>query len=274
MAGNEAQIEFWNGEAGSVWVRAQERLDETLSALSQAALEHAAAQPGERVVDVGCGCGATTLSLAERGASVWGVDISEPMLARARERATGMDNVRFTRADAAAERFAAEHDLVFSRFGVMFFDDPAAAFANLRTALRPAGRLVFLCWQAPKFNPWISVAGRAVQEFLPEPAEAPDPRAPGPFAFADPSYVNEILTSAGYSDVSCDPVQASMRLGGSLDEAMEFQSQVGPLSRVLNELEGDVRAGALDAAREALAAYHTGGGIELEAACWLVRARP
>jgi len=273
MAGNREQIEFWNGEAGSSWVRAQERLDETLSALSRAVVEHAAAQPGERVVDVGCGCGATTLTLAEQGASVWGVDISEPMLARARERAAGMGNVRFSRADAAVERFTPEHDLVFSRFGVMFFDDPAAAFANLRTALHAEGRLVFLCWQAPKFNPWISVAGRAVQAFLPEPAEAPDPRAPGPFAFADPGYVREILVAAGYSDVSCDPVEATMRLGGSLDEAMEFQSQVGPLSRVLKELEGDVREGAIAAAREALGAFHTGSGIELGAACWLVSAR-
>jgi SAM-dependent methyltransferase len=242
MAGNEEQIEYWNGEAGSTWVRAQERLDETLSALSHAAVEHAAVQPGERIVDVGCGCGATTLTLAGRGASVWGVDISEPMLARARERAAGMD-------------------------------DPSAAFANLRTALHRNGRLVFLCWQAPKFNPWISVAGRAVQAFLPEPAEAPDPRAPGPFAFADPGYLQEILAAAGYSGVSCDPVEATMRLGGSLDEAMEFQSQVGPLSRVLKELEGDVRAGALAAARDALGAYDTGGGIELGAACWLVSAR-
>jgi len=273
MAGNEEQIEYWNGEAGATWVEAQERLDETLSALSHLAVEQADPRPGEQALDVGCGCGATTLALAGRGASVWGVDISGPMLVRARERAAGLDNVRFSQADAAAAEFTADRDLVFSRFGVMFFDDPTAAFANLRTALNPAGRLVFLCWQAPKFNPWISVAGRAVQEFLPEPSAPPDPRAPGPFAFADPDYVRGIIADAGFSAIDCSPVESTMRLGASLDEAMEFQGQVGPLARVLKELDEDARARALEAARTALADHVTDAGLELKAACWLVTAR-
>ena len=156
----------------------------------------------------------------------------------------------------------------------MFFADPVAAFSNLRQALKPDGRLVFLCWQAAQANPWVAVAGRAVQPFLTPPETKPDPRAPGPFAFAEADYVRDLLRDAGYADVACDPLEGTLRLGGSLDEALEFQGQIGPLSRVLAELDDSTRAQALAAARKALLPHMSDAGLELGAACWLVSARP
>lgn len=270
---NHEQIEYWNGKAGQTWVVSQERLDALLAPVSRAVIERAAPVPGERAVDVGCGCGETTLALAARGAAVWGIDISEPMLARARERAPADAEVAFDRADAATHAFTPDHELVFSRFGVMFFADPYAAFRNLRSALSENGRLCFVCWQPPRQNPWMAIAGQAVQPFLPEPEETPDPRAPGPFAFADADYVRDILTQAGFAEITIEAFTTTVHVGDDLDQALEFLQQVGPLSRALAELEGDAATRALTAAREALASHLTPAGLDLGAACWIVHAR-
>ena len=154
-------------------------MDAMLEPLSQAALQVANAQADERVIDVGCGCGATSLAMAAAGGQVWGVDLSEMMLQRAKQRAGDLTNVAFSKTDAATQNYTPDHDLIFSRFGVMFFADPIAAFTNLRTALRDQGRIVFVCWQTPRNNPWLSIPGAAVQPFLPPTEETPDPRAPG-----------------------------------------------------------------------------------------------
>lgn len=275
---NQEQIDYWNGEAGRVWAEVQARLDTLLAPISSALLERAAVQPGERVVDVGCGCGDTTLALARAGAAVWGIDLSEPMLARARERAAAdpalSGRVAFSATDAASQAFSADHQLVFSRFGVMFFADPVAAFVNLRGALSTGGRLCFACWQVPKRNPWMAVAGAAVQPFLAEPASPPDPRAPGPFAFADPDYLRAVLTDAGFRDAAVDAVATTLHIGDTLEEAMQLMQLVGPLSRALRELEPPGRDEALDAARQALSAHVADAGLNLGAACWLVQAHP
>lgn len=268
---NDAQIEYWNGQAGETWASAQERMDVMLEPLSDQAVDKAAPQASERVLDIGCGCGATSLALAQRGALVTGIDISAPMLARARERSAQMSDLEFLEADAAVHPHSSDHQLVFSRFGVMFFADPIAAFANLRTALDEQGRLVFLCWQSPAENPWVSVAGRALQPHLPV-QETPDPRAPGPFAFADPDYLNDVLVQAGYHNIVLDNTRATLHLGDSLDSAMEFQGQIGPTARVLSEMEGEARESAIRAAREALSAHVTEAGLDLGAATWLVSA--
>ena len=273
MSDNSAQIDFWNGQAGETWVRAQERMDAMLSGLTAETIRHAAPEPGEQVIDVGCGCGATSIALAELGASVWGVDISEPMLNRARKRASSFDKARFSVDDAASAAFTPEHQLIFSRFGVMFFADPVAAFRNLHGALTEQGRLVFLCWQAAAANPWVAIAGRAVQPYLPAPESPPDPRAPGPFAFAEESYIREILGSAGFKDVAVEALTAELNVGASLDEAIEFQSEIGPISRVLAELDEEPRQQALAAARQALEPYADDQGVRLSAACWVVSAR-
>ncbi len=271
--GNEGQKEYWNGNAGATWVESQDRLDRLLAPISDAAVAAAAVVSGERVVDIGCGCGTTSKQLADRGAAVWGIDISAPMLAHARQRFKGTPNLAFSQADAATQKFTADHQLLFSRFGVMFFDDPVAAFTNLRTALTADGRLVFACWQAAAANEWLSIAGRAVQPFMPQNTNpAPPAGGPDPFAFADTGYVEGILQKSGFGKVTFQSLTPTLHLADDLDGAIAFQSRIGPLSRVLGELEGNQRVQALAAAREALAPHVGADGVRLGAAAWLVTA--
>ncbi len=271
MSGNEEQQAYWNGRAGAVWVEAQERLDENFAELTSAVVAAADVQPGERAIDIGCGCGATTVALAQAGAAVWGVDISAPMIGRAKERSVGLDNVAYSVCDAASQRYTPDHDLLFSRFGCMFFADPVGAYQNLLTSLRPGGRLVHLVWQLPKHNPWMSVVGRAVQPFMPE-GDAPDPTAPGPFAFARPEHVEKILTDAGFANVNVQPVTSQIKVGNDIEDAVTMQSKVGPIARVVAELDEVTKVKALDAARDALAEHLTDEGIHLGAACWIISA--
>ena len=270
---NQEQIEYWNGKAGQTWVRSLERIDGMLAPITQALLERAAVVPGERAVDVGCGCGSTTLALAQRGALVFGIDVSEPMLAFAKQRAAGVKGVAFRRTDAATQPFTPDHELVLSRFGVMFFANPIAAFENLRTGLTPDGRLCFVCWQPMAENAWMSTAGQAVMPFLAKPATPPDPRAPGPFAFAERDYLRSVLEAAGFAAIEIESLRVKLHVGDDLDQAMAFQADIGPVARALAELEGETRAQALAAARAALAKHLGPSGIDLGAACWLVTAR-
>ena len=269
---NNNQIEFWNGEAGLKWVREQEKMDLMLNPLSDIAIDLAQPQLDERVIDIGCGCGATSIELARRGARVWGMDVSASMLSRARERASSYPESLFTEADASSFEFSSDQHLLFSRFGVMFFADPVKAFINLRSALAHDGRMVFLCWQAANKNEWISRVGQAVKRYLPEPAETPDPRAPGPFAFADNDYLASILTRSGFHGIEIQPVSLDLRLATSVEEALDFQSNIGPLSAVIAQLEGQVREDALIAARQVLQESLSDEGIKLGCAVWLVSA--
>lgn len=272
MSENQQQIDHWNGPGGLKWVHAQDQLDAMLAPVTDALLERAGAQPGERVIDVGCGCGTTSIALARSGAAVWGVDVSEPMLTEARRRGAGIDGLAFSVADAAMQRYTPDHDLLCSRFGVMFFADPFAAFRNLRTALCPQGRLAFVCWQLPRDNPWMAVAGRAVQPFL-APPEPRDPFAPSPWSLADPERVRAILDAAGFVAVEIEALHPLLLLGDSMAAALALQTRVGPLAQVLAELDGERRDAALDAARVALEPYCSDAGVRLPGACWLVTAR-
>lgn len=274
---NAEQIEYWNQRAGPTWVAANARLDEMLSPLGRAAQERARVRPGERVLDVGCGVGQTTLELAERvgpSGSVLGVDISTPMLARARERAraAGAAHVRFENADAQTHAFTPESvDLIYSRFGVMFFADPRAAFANLLRALCPGGRLAFVCWQAMTENPWMRESLGAVLKHVPPPPPA-DPHAPGPFAFADAARVRGILEGAGFRGVRHESVTGQLSLGASLDEAVSFAVEIGPASRLLEDAPEARRGSAIAELRKTLEARLTPKGVELGYATWIVTA--
>ena len=262
-AGNDAQIEFWNGSGGETWVRAQARLDAMLAPISDAVLDHAGALDGRRILDVGCGRGHVARSGgARRDARA---RRRRAMLELARTRADGDARLEFSVADAATAEFAADRDLILSRFGVMFFADPVAAFANLRTALTDDGRLCFVCWQAPRANAWVSVVGAAVQPLLPTPDVPTDPKAPGHFAFADPAYVEGLLTEAGFSDVALTAFVSPLRLAGDLDGSIEFHGQVGP-GAVLSSRRGV--AEAIAAARTALEP-HLVHGLHLGAA-WVI----
>jgi SAM-dependent methyltransferase len=277
---NTAQIAYWNNEAGPRWVAMQERMDAMLAPLLAVALDHARPALGESVLDIGCGCGATLLALADRvgpTGSVEGVDISAPMLQRAGERVrdNALRNVRLTLSDAATHAFApGTFDLAFSRFGVMFFDNPDAAFANIHTGLASMGRLAFVCWAPPAENPWLTVPMAAARPHLP-PQPENDPLAPGPFAFADPDRVRRILTAAGYSDIDIVRHGTTMRISGpgETERAARFAVESGPVGRAITGAEPAARAAAEQAILAELRRLEGPDGIQLSGSVWLVSAR-
>jgi SAM-dependent methyltransferase len=276
---NAEQRTYWNEQGGPIWVQLQERMDAQIGAHGERALAVLNAQPGERILDVGCGCGDTALTLARAVGSsgrVLGLDISAPMLARARARAAaaGLANVTFEHADAQTHALpAASFDALFSRFGVMFFEDPVAAFTNLARALRSGGRLAFACWQPVAANPWVAVPMGALSAVMPLPAPPP-PGAPGPFAFGDSGHVGAILTKAGLRDVTFRSEQLPLTFGG-VDEAAAFLTDLGPASRAIREAGGGeaMREKAYSAIRDAINPFAKGGRAELPSAIWVVSAK-
>lgn len=272
---NADQIEYWNGPSGQRWATMQSDMDRNLADATAGVMRLAAAQPGERVLDIGCGAGQTTMLLAQAvGAPgrITGVDISAPLLAAARGHAAGAENIEFVEADASAHPFQPECDLVFSRFGVMFFDNPPAAFANIRKAAKPGGRLAFVCWRPAAENEWVSVPMAAGRPLLP-PQEPFDPLAPGPFAFADPKRVEAILDEAGWSDVRIAALDGSMNLGPSAEAAAHQMTNLGPLSRALKDANDATRERVRAAVQSALESIRKDGLIQPGIACWLVSAR-
>ena len=269
---NADQIAFWNGDAGAKWVKAQDRLDAMLTPLSAEVVKAVAPKSGERILDIGCGCGDTSLALAKLGARVTGVDISQPMLARAKQRASDARLAAdFVEADASSHRFAPEYDLLFSRFGVMFFADPDAAFANLRKALKPGGRLGFVCWRDWRENEWVRVPVGAVRPHAP-PQPQMGPEDPGPFAFADLARVRRILSAGGFDRITARPFDAEISLGATIDDALAHVQDFGPVSRMLTDASDTQRAAAAAALREALKPYAGRQPVTLGSAVWIVTA--
>ncbi len=274
---NAEQIEYWNERAGPRWVAAEALLDQLIGPLGQLAMNRSGLAAGQSVLDVGCGCGHTSLELAERvGATgtVTGIDISKVMLERARFHAEGLTHVGFEHADAQIAALPAAHfDLVYSRFGVMFFADPEAAFANLRSSLKPGGRLAFVCWQELARNEWMRVPLAAAAQHVALPAP-PEPDAPGPFSFADDERVRRILESAGFDAVAFESIEGPLRVGGGgdVDQAVAFLLEVGPLSRVAQEVAPAEREAVVGAVREALAPFARRDGVQLGSAAWIVTA--
>lgn len=275
---NADQIAYWNESVGEKWARNQERLDSILVPVNERLLAFARIAPGERVLDIGCGCGATSRAAALRAGvkgSVVGIDVSAPMLARARA-LDGGPNLTYLLADAATYSFSGPaFDLALSRFGVMFFADPVAAFVNIRRALKPGGRLAFICWQELRANPWVAVPLAAALTRLPAP-EPGDPHAPGPFAFAERGRIEQILGKAGFSSVEIrsEAFTLLQSRGGpsALDDALALATEIGPASRLLSEASPEDRAAAIAAIRAALEPYVTPQGVALGGQCWLVGA--
>lgn len=277
---NADMREFWNGEGGEKWLRFQETMDAQLRPFSHQVMAEAAISSGELVLDVGCGCGDTSLEMVRRvgpDGRVRGIDISAPILARVKARAMSVPekNVAFDCGDAQVLRFeAAAFDLVFSRFGVMFFDDPVAAFRNLRRALKSGGRLAFICWQPAEANEWIKTSLEVVSRHVPLPAP-PDPEEPGPLSFGDPQRVNRILTSSGFSDVAVNSLEMPFTVGANLDQAVAFLTQMGPAGGAIARSGADDTIKSRIAAdlRDVIAPNDTELGVAVGAATWIVTAR-
>jgi ubiquinone/menaquinone biosynthesis C-methylase UbiE len=279
-----ATAEYWNSAATRPWAEQHQRQDRALAGLARAALELAAPQPGERVLDIGCGAGTTVLELAARvgpSGHVLGADISEQSVARARERiaTAGLRQAEVICADVAAHAFApGRFDLAFSRLGVMFFNDPRAAFANVRGAMKPAGRTALAVFRAPRENPWPNAPLDAVRHLLP-PMAPFSPDEPGMFSWSDPARVKRILEGAGFQETSLTPVDVVMELAGELAgsggaaEAAEFAMLFGPLTRILPGLPPERHQEVRSALEKFFEGHATQQGVALPAAFWVVQAR-
>ena len=283
MSGPDAvdQAEYWN-VSGTAWVRFADVLDRHTGPYGDAAIAALAPARGARLLDIGCGCGATTLELARRvgpHGAVTGVDLSAPMLDLARRRAAdaGIRNVAFVEGDAGAAPLAelagGALDGALSRFGVMFFPDPVAGFANVAVALRPGARLAAVVWQDLNANPWWTVPVEAATGALGPMSVPTSADEPGPFSLADPGRVRSVLGSAGFVDVALEATAAGVSLrDGHLDQDAAEALQAGPMRRLWEPADDGARAAAVAAVREAIAPYRVEGGYFLPGAAWVVTA--
>ncbi len=275
---NAEQIADWNGPLGQRWIEMQREIDGIVVPFGEAVLKVAAAQRGERVIDIGCGCGDTSIELSRRvGETGWvlGVDVSRPMLdiARARGALERFANLTFSDADASEAQLPANTDLLFSRFGAMFFSRPAAAFRHMRESLRPGGRCVFVCWRAARDNSWAMAplaAARKAMAITPAPA---DPYAPGPFAFADDERLRAILADAGFTGIDLRRFDAEVFLGATPRSAAENALRIGPTSRLVREVGVEHAPAILAAVEGALAPLAAADGhVSLKGSTWIVSA--
>ncbi|HEX9713590.1 MAG TPA: methyltransferase domain-containing protein [Actinomycetota bacterium] len=271
---NEEQRKAWDGPEGDIWTENESFYSQGARFLTPHLFAAAEIGPGERVLDVGCGTGETTRLAARAGKEALGVDLSWRMLARARERATAeaLTNVLFEQADAQTHTFEqGAFDVVISRFGAMFFDDPVAAFTNIARALTPGAGVAMLCWRSPAENEWVSELLRAVTGLAEVPS--PPPGAPGPFAFADAGYVRGILRDAGSVDITLDPVEEPMFIGSDANEAFESLMRLSVVAGATRDMDDAGRRAVSERVRALAGDHETSDGVLLGSAAWMVRAR-
>ena len=278
---NEQQTEFWSGSGGEYWVVNQQQMDTMLQPLGEQALARLDLGNVRHLLDIGCGTGSTTLDIAARlsdGAQVTGADLSVPMTdyARSRLAPAGLTNADFMTCDLQIDQLEADvFDAAFSRFGVMFFDQPVTGFSNIRTAMKSGAPLAFVCWQPPSENLWHSLAVATAKQFIEMPAP-PERRAPGPFAFAETDYVSGILTDAGFGDIVIEPHTQTVELfsGQDVRSAAENFARINPIiSAFVTEAGEDKTEPLIDGLAQALAPYHKDGALHFPSATWLVSAR-
>lgn len=273
----------WQGRTGEEWAREAAALDRMLGPVTEIGLARFAAMPGERVLDVGCGAGRSTLALARAvgsGGHVTGIDISPALLAVAEERriAEQFGQVAFVEADAATHRFPPESfDGMFSAFGTKFFDDPVSALGNLRRSVVRGGRAVMLAWREPGANLWASLAIEAGQAVL-GPGKPQDPGAPGPFAWSKAAFVESLLAQAGFREIIWGEIgsRPEISLGEDPDpvaRAVAFVSRIGPLARRLRDAPPEAREALVDALTTRLAPHSDGKAVRLDASAWVIEAR-
>jgi SAM-dependent methyltransferase len=272
---NADMARYWANEGGPTWVRDEAIYDTMLRPFNDAVIAALAPQSGERILDVGCGFGSTALAAAALGATVHGVDISPPMIERARERASSATlPITFDVADAQVDALPGPFHAVTSRFGVMFFADPVAAFANLAAATEPGGRVAFVCWQPIARNPWMSTGSDVVRGLLSEPPPPPSPGA-GPFAFGDTAFVERVLGDAGWTSVHCESFETMADMGGDAGiEGAVRQSLTSSATKALLALgDESTRERAAALLRERFTADAVDGVVRYPAAAWVVTAR-
>jgi SAM-dependent methyltransferase len=272
---NAEMIQGWDGPEGDHWTENEAFYANSSRLLTPYLFAGAAIAPADRVLDVGCGTGTTTREAARaaKAGSVLGIDLSTRMLERAREHATAeaLDNVRFERGDAQIYPFEPESfDVAISRFGVMFFDDPAGAFTNIGRAIAPGGRLAFLCWRELARNEWITAMRDALAagRTLPEPP----PNAPGPLSLADADRVRGILSDAGFADVRLDPVEESLQFGPDAASTFDHLQKTGIVIGLLGDLDDKARSEALEKLQKTVVNHETSEGVLFDSSAWLVRA--
>lgn len=270
------QATYWNEGGGRRWVSNLDRVERMLAPLADELLRHAAPTPGEAVIDVGCGGGLTSKAFAEAvgpTGEVLGLDVSTVILEVARARFPAEPNLRFVAGDAGSMPLPSAHyDLVTSRFGVMFFPEPVAAFTHLRAALKPGGRLRFICWREMALNPWMGLAAATAFEILPRPAPSV-PNSPGPFGLADEQWLTHVLSSAGFHDIETKAHDRMLDLG-PLEEAVDQMTRMGPAAPVFDEADDATRARVRTALHAALAPHVREGRVALASSTWLVSAKP
>ena len=275
---NAGQIAFWNGKVGEMWTVDWEHRDRMHARLAAGSMATAEFKPGERVIDIGCGCGTSTLEVAEavgpRGA-VTGIDISRSMLdlARGRAETLAVPGVAFVEADASVHRFPeSAADVIYSLFGMMFFENPETAFTNFARALRPGGRLVFICWRRFEVNEWIAVpyAAACALEEIPPPWW---PGVPGPFAFCDDGPIRDLLRGAGFVDIAIEAFDAPLLLGETAEIAVRKIAKTSPISAGLAAVAADRRGAVMDAVARSMAPFAGKDGVAMGAAAWMVTAR-
>jgi len=272
----------WQGRVGEVWAQEWRRTDRTLAPVNDALLARAAPglPSGARILDLGCGAGTTSFALADAcpGAAITGVDLSEALIAVARERGADRPSLAFEVGDASrwAPADGAPFDAIVSRHGVMFFDDAVAAFAHLRTLLGPDARLTFSCFRTRAENEWAEALRPIVETFAPRMLAGPPPPT-GPFAFADPARVTDILTAAGLAPPRFEPLDFDYVAGDGGDpvaEAVALFRRIGPFAAMLREIDEASAAAAMDALAGVAAAQLAGGRIAFRAAAWIVSTTP
>ena len=277
---NKNQKDFWSGKGGDIWVERQNVMDIMLSPLGEAALNKLNFNEEENVLDIGCGCGHTTLNIAKRIeplGNVTGLDISEPMLERAKESAVEMSitNTSFKCVDVQTEDLGDQiYSAAFSRFGVMFFEDSIAAFKNINRSLISGGCLSFVCWQSPAVNPWQSLFIQEIKKFLELPS--PPPRSPGPFAFMESEYVFSILEESKFQDINIEGHEAEVNMfsGRSLSDSVKDYISINPVvTEMLRDSSEDQTTEIVNSAIEAFSPYYSEKGLIFPSATWLVTAK-
>tara|TARA_B100001057_G_scaffold265168_1_gene265395 strand:- start:170 stop:1021 length:852 start_codon:yes stop_codon:yes gene_type:complete len=274
---NQEQKEFWNEKKGEIWVSLESKIDKMLGPLGDQAIKILKPKVGEKILDIGCGTGSTSQTLSKlvgESGIITGIDISKPILnfAQKQKENKKIKNINFIQADAQNHQFSdLNFDAVFSRFGIMFFEDPISAFKNIKKSLSCNGRLTFVCWSKREDNDWINLSSNVARQFLELPPKA-NPKEPGPFAFEDYFYIEEILIKSGWKNIKIKEYKQNIVIGKTLDYAADFLSRMGPMSVPFENANEQTKEKVISALKECYSQYFTAKGVEFHFSSWIVSA--